>query len=404
VSVRPVRPFLAAAAAASLALPIWLGGATASGATPVAPGNLQVAAVKAGFALFWSGHGVSTFQVEQADDSAMSTNLLHYNVHNGYTQFTPFDVTKGTTYYFRVRASSGSHASAWTHVVSNAPVTALQSIRVMTYNILENSSDGHSEGGKTIASWSKRRLGAAKLIRKQAPDAVAIEEGATYVGSPAKHVRQIDSLESALGSPYRIAPTETVYPGRGWFRTGDYILYNSDTEKLGSLNGHFSIHDAKWAAYQELINRTTGAKVLFIATHLIQGEAKSLQTTRKTETKNLFNIGARVAKHYGLPVVYAGDFNSATPTDPHYTIDSTHTAALVYRYDDAFFVAASKVNGSYDSANLNHRTPPKSTDRIDRIFTQPGVGVVRAGIEANPKTGVVPSDHNPVWADLEFPY
>jgi endonuclease/exonuclease/phosphatase family metal-dependent hydrolase len=103
-------------------------------------------------------------------------------------------------------------------------------------------------------------------------------------------------------------------------------------------------------------------------------------------------------------VAYAGDFNAATPTDPHYTIDSTHIAALAYRYDDAFFVAGSKVNGSYDSANLNHHTPPKSSDRIDRIFAPAGVGVVTAGIEANARTGVVPSDHNPVWADLVFPY
>jgi endonuclease/exonuclease/phosphatase family metal-dependent hydrolase len=157
-----------------------------------------------------------------------------------------------------------------------------------------------------------------------------------------------------------------------------------------------------------LINRSTGARVLFIATHLIPGDGTALEATRQTKTTTLFTKGHNLSESFGYPVVYAGDLNAATDTDPHFTYDSTFKPATDFGNDDAFFIAQARYNASYDSANLYKHFPPRSNDRIDRIFTAPGVGVARAGITLHLTNGqiagVIPSDHNPVWADVYYPY
>jgi endonuclease/exonuclease/phosphatase family metal-dependent hydrolase len=376
-------------------------------AAPAAPTGLTIAANANGLALFWNGHRASTFTVEQATDAAMDAGVVNYTIHNGYTQFTPYQVTPGQTYYFRVRAESGSSGSAYSGVVTASPVNAMQQIRVMTYNIQETQADGTRTGsGAIVAPWLKRRPGQVTLIRKNAPDVVAVEEGASWIGPTSNRVRQVDSLERALGSPYTLAKTEPVYPARHWFRTGDYILFNSDKWFPGTRRGYFHVGYSKFGVYQMLISRSTGAHVLFVATHLSTGSTHANELDRQKETKVLFSNGARLSHLTSsrVPVFYAGDFNSATATDPNFTMDSTLAPALASGYDDAFFVAGTTINARYDSSNLDRRTPPHSADRIDRIFTAAGVASVRAGIEMNPNSGPIPSDHNPVWADLLFPY
>lgn len=404
---RVTRPLIGLSAlAAACATLVTIGPALPATAAVAAPTGFTVAATKVGLALFWRANGDKKFQIQQATDAGMTQDLVTYTTTNGYPQFSPPDLTPGTPYYFRVRGVGASAVSAYTEVAAAAPVTTMQPIKVMTYNILETTADGHHEGGGTIAPWSTRRAGVARLIKSNAPDVVAIEEGWPWIGPVSHRVRQIDSLRSALGAPWKIAATEPVYPQRHWFRTGDYILYNSANWTLGTRRGYFHIGDKKYGAYTVLKSLATGARVMFVATHLIPGNSRSLELTRQKETTALFTKGANIAKGtvQRFPVIYAGDFNQATPTDPHFTMDATHSAAVRYGNDDAFFVAPTLVNGQYDSANLYHRTPPHSADRIDRIFTGPGVATVAAGIEMNPASGAIPSDHNPVWANLEFPY
>mgnify|MGYP001606196206 CR=1 FL=1 len=76
--------------------------------------------------------------------------------------------------------------------------------------------------------------------------------------------------------------------------------------------------------------------------------------------------------------------------------------------DDAFEVAQSRTNAQYDSANNYQRTPPASGQDIDAIFAPAGVAVSSWGMEMlldnGQFSGVIPSDHNAVYADLLVPY
>ena len=74
----------------------------------------------------------------------------------------------------------------------------------------------------------------------------------------------------------------------------------------------------------------------------------------------------------------------------------------------AFNAAQSRRLPSYNSANGYDRPPPRFGDHIDYIFAPPGVAVLSwrqvMHLRHGRLVGVIPSDHNPVVATLEYPY
>lgn len=372
---------------------------------PATPTNLVAASGGRGLSLTWASSSTTGFEIEQASDPTMSQGLRTYTVHGNGHEFTPYGLTKDQTYYSQVRALNGSAHSGWSNQVTAAPSTLEQPLRVMTYNILEARRDGQHEGNRVIAPWSKRKPKAAELIKQAHPDVIAIEEASDFVGNSG-HTRQVSSLRSAVGAPYALANTEIAPPKPHYFRTGVYILYNKSTYKPVGAGGHFSIGDPNWGVYQTFRNRTSGAKFVFIATHLYIGFGQAADEKRYAETTSLIRQGRAYANKVGLPLVYAGDFNSAT--DLHFTFDAASRAMLAANMADAFLVAQSHANGDYNSANQLYRHPKKTGDRIDHIFAPPGIAVRLAGIVLHLKhghfVGTIPSDHNPMIADVLYPY
>jgi endonuclease/exonuclease/phosphatase family metal-dependent hydrolase len=357
-----------------------------------------------GTSLTWSG-GAPGYTVQQATDAAFRTGTRTYAIRGKAHQLTPYGLTRGATYWFRVRAVSGSAASAYTSSVHATAAARGQAVRVLTYNIMQLTKDGTREGGQTIAPWSQRRLGAARLVKQALPDVVAIQEGSPWVGAP-RGARQVDDLVSALGGTYALARTEVPPNQRGYFRTGRYILYRPDRYAPVGAGDHWQIGNARWAAYQVLRNRQTGATFLFVAVHLSFASGSSGDTERENETKSLLKQARAYASARHLPVVYAGDFNSHegrphTFDGPGIVMHSAHVA-------DASEVAQSFTNRKYNSANQYLRTPPAYGRYIDRVFGEPGVALTSwrsyLTLSGGRFAGVIPSDHNPVAADVVIPF
>lgn len=282
---------------------------------------------------------------------------------------------------------------------------AKQSVRVMTYNILELSADGRHEGTGTVAPWSKRKGAAARLIRRANPDVVAIQEGSDWVGRP-RGRRQVDSLRSALGGVYALSHTEVSPDKPHYFRTGCYILYKKSEYALAGHAWHWALGNQRWAAYQLLENRQTHARFLFVSTHLLVGVGAADDQKRENETKSLLKQAGRYAANHGVPVIYGGDFNS--DHNRRHAFNGPAIAMRQANVADAFNAANSRALGRYNSANDNARRPPKFGDHIDYVFASAGV-VVRSwrlvmDLSRGRLVGVIPSDHNPVVASLAYPY
>lgn len=379
------------------------------GLKPSTPTSLHVV----GRYLSWASGGATGFTIQQATNAAMTQGVVNRSIRGAAHQFTPYALRSGTTYWFRVHATTQRTASAWTPAVAMQVGTHEQSARVMTYNILITTSDGTLEDGHTISNWVPgRRDAAAALIKSVNPDVIGIQEGNNWVGPPTDHLRQVDSLNNAIdgGNTYTIAATEVLCCGPGFMRTGDYILYKPSVYTPYAPAGAFAIdsNPSRWAVYQPLENKATGARVLFVCTHLIAG-GPTADLRRQGETNELLSGVATVERSLAqpVPVVYVGDFNS-NPVVKQHPLDAPAIAMRNAHIADARDVTPSRTNERYDSENEYSRTPLAFSIFIDYVYAGPGVSVTGWGqalhLSAGKFVGTIPSDHNPVYAAIRFSY
>jgi len=373
------------------------------GLRPSTPTKVAVTSTAKGTYLTWSSGAANGFTVAQGTDAAITRGRLDYTIHGIGHQFTPPRLTKGVRYYFRVRAMNTHTPSGYAAAVRGTARSNQQSVKVMTYNILQADSDGTRAQGGIISPWAQRRIPAATLIKHAAPDVVAIEEGwpwVAQVGGP----RQVDSLVTTLqqiGATYNLAVTEIPPSQPGHHRYGNYILYKPSVYRAVGAGGILRI-GTPTAAWQELQDIATGAKFLFVATHLTEGA--SYDTRREQESQSMLAQAGAKAKSLNVPVIYAGDFNSR----PGMPLDGPGVAMRAANVIDARTVAQSRTNEKYDSLNNYMRVAQAYGLDIDYLFAPAGVSVTSWGVLLNlvhgSFVGVIPSDHNPVWAQVSYPY
>jgi endonuclease/exonuclease/phosphatase family metal-dependent hydrolase len=377
------------------------------GLRPATPTGLVAHTGSTGTYLTWNAGSVTGFVVVQSTNAAQTSGLHYYSVRNQTHQFSPYGLAKGRTYYYRVRADNNSTPSSYSAGYARVKVAhSSQSVRAMTYNVLQLTADGTREGGQTVAPWSARRTVAARLIKQNSPDVVAVQEAWPYTQA-AIGPRQIDSLVSALGSTYKLARTEIPPPQRGYFRTGDYIVYRPSVLTPVGSGGSWNLGDDHYAAYQILQYRSSGARFLFTSVHLLPtSNAAKYDTARENETKSLLRqAGAYAAAHH-VPVVYSGDFNSDTAAN--HVFDGPGITMAAARMGDARWVAQSLSNSQYDTQNQYSRKPPAFNCAIDGFYAPPGTAVYSwrevLNLSHGSFVGTMASDHNPVYVNLVIPY
>jgi endonuclease/exonuclease/phosphatase family metal-dependent hydrolase len=373
------------------------------GLRPAAPTGVAIASYSKGTYLTWSSGPATGFSIAQATDPGLTLNRRDYNIRGGLNhQFTPYGLVKGQRYYFRVRARNAATLSAYSALVSAVKATNQQRLTVMTYNVLQSISDGTVEGGQVIAPWSQRQVGVAGYIRQSAPDLVALQEAGSWTGA-VKGPRQVDTLTTALGGTYRLARTEIPPSEPGYFRTCNYILYKAATYVTVGTGWHWTMPSGHFAAYQGLQNRLTGARLVFISVHM---GVESTDAVRLTDMKWLMSTASAFAATQNATVVYAGDFNS--DVNRYHLYDGPSVAARAVHVADGLDSAQWLGNYHYNSSNGYLRRPPAFGQSIDHIYAPPGVAVVAwrllLNLSAGSFVGVMPSDHNPLVADLTIPY
>jgi endonuclease/exonuclease/phosphatase family metal-dependent hydrolase len=375
------------------------------GLRPAMPTGLAATSSAAGTYLTWRSGVATGFTVQQATDPDMTQGLRSYPIDGQETQFTPYGLVNGTTYYFRIRAINAGTPSSYTSTVQAVAMSDEQPVSVMSYNILEAGNDGRAEGGATVAPWSERGPAVAKLIDQADPDVVGIQEAASWVAA-VKGPRQIDSLTSILDGAYTLADTEIPPSQPHFVRTGVYILYKTATYQAIGSGGHWNLGDTRWAAYQILQNRATGASFLFVSAHLLDAAGVGADAQRAAETKSLLSQAGNYAASAGVPVVYVGDFNSDQCLRHSYNAPAI--AMRMAGFADAFDVAQTRTRARYNTAENYKRTPPKNGARIDYVFAAPGVAVQSWGLVMDLAhgsfVGTIPSDHNPLVSNVVIPF
>jgi endonuclease/exonuclease/phosphatase family metal-dependent hydrolase len=373
---------------------------------PPTPSLRLVSGGTRALALMWSGVSASRYVVIRAEDPSMTQGRRVIALDPRVREYTPLDLVPGQQYWFQVQAFNGPTASLPSPVTTAVQTAAGVTVRAMTYNILSTLHDGSVSSGNRIAAWSERRLGVAALIRQSDPDLIALQEASGWVKAK-RGPRQVDDLRAMLGSStYSLARTEVPPSEPNYLRTGRYLLYRSSMFRTVGEGGHWTIGAMRYAAYQVLQHRDTGATFLAVAVHLEPGRSRATDLMRQAQTRVLLAKVAAYLDGRALPVVYLGDFNSHEKS-PN-VFDGPATVLRPAHLSDSDEVAAVTVNRSLNSSNLYLRRAPRTYRQVDHIWVTPGVGVRRYEVVANLRSGLfvgtIPSDHNPVTSDLVLPY
>ena len=299
-------------------------------------------------------------------------------------------LTPGQTYCVQVRGKRGryygerSRRTCKPTILTRAVPTG-RPYRVMTYNVCATACQGRSGA----ASWSTRRSLATSLITAQAPDVLALQEHSQSASTT--------MLTQTLSADY--AATTYVSAKDLLFRRDRFTLARTGSIELS--RGRYAV----WAELNDL--RANNASAIFVSAHLTSGKSAQSDLLRQSETERLI-AAVEQENPDGVPVIYAGDFNSnkSRPLDAPAKVFKA--AGYYDSYDLASRLSRPNWNSAagFSSAPEKPRTSYKWGDHVDHVFVRPGSTYV--GTWASPAAmtssskydGPMPSDHKPVVVNI----
>ncbi len=283
-------------------------------------------------------------------------------------------------------------------------------VRVMTFNLWQ----GGESGGQPLTQ-------SARVIRSARADIVGIQEGdgerrsdGSRPGNAAEIAKQLGWHWAGQGNGRGILsrfPILEVTPERH----GAVVALPSG-RRLSVFNVH--LPHSPYQPYQLLRIPYGNAPFLESAEELVTA-AKAARG--KAVTSLLKEITPRIKN--GEAVVLTGDFNEPSHMDWTPAAVDAGIAPLAVRYPSTRRIVAAGMSDAYRAVHPNPATHPGWTwttmtsednprdrhDRIDMIFTGPGISVVSVAImgERPERADIVvrpyPSDHRAVVAELEVP-
>lgn len=252
----------------------------------------------------------------------------------------------------------------------------------MTYNIRYSTpNDGENW-------WEHRKEWVADLLRFYEPDVFGIQEGLHS---------QVSFLDSAL--------TEYRFVGVGrddGMKAGEYSALFYKPEILEVLeSGTFWLSETPdkvsvgWDASMERIStwaklkvKKTGQQYFVFNAHLDHRGPES----RLNAVKLVYEMASKRNKD-GLPLIVMGDLN-ATPDDPPIRYLSTVMSDSRMVSENPPYGPEGTFNGFDISHPLN--------DRIDHIFVNDLLNVLKYAVITDTRDQRTPSDHLPVYIEYGF--
>lgn len=270
-------------------------------------------------------------------------------------------------------------------------------LRLMSFNVrYENAGD------RDTRAWRQRVVGAVKMIRRERPDVIGIQEALhgqaadLWASLPDYEFSGVGRDDGKVAGEY-----SGIFYQRDRFESDptDFgTFWLSDTpEKAGSKSWGNEI--PRVAAWLRLIDRATGRGFYVFNTHWDHRNQASRERAALLIAKR---IDAR--KHSEEPVALIGDFNSME-NNPGLIYLSGRSGALA----GATRVWANGLVDTYQllhAAEKNRRTLHFWSGRrdglkVDHILVSRGAKIESAGIVSQDKPEV--SDHFPVTARVMFP-
>lgn len=356
------------------------------------------------------------------------------------------DLTKSTTYYAKVRvvSAAGDNLSDYSSAVQAKTLSADSiPLDVASYNVKCQSCypAKASDRGPKELPWVDRRQSVVDMIMSRKPDVVGIQEASQgWLIENGKQIdlSQFEDLRNRLkadGGTYELTnanrnncvksttPTNCVVKDQGASK-GTRILYN--TQKLtlvrqgsNGLQRAHSTGQERFVAWAVLTQKSSGQQFFFASTHLEPGS--EYYALRKTQAEQVARAidAANTGK---LPVVLVGDMNAtryATPANAPYDVyigaGLVDPLGMTYKSPKPSSKATveSRIHANYNSfngfdPNIPSYAEGENGSNLDYILTSPmQVKEWETVVNLNSSgklTGIIPSDHNMITAELVLPH
>jgi len=262
-------------------------------------------------------------------------------------------------------------------------------LRIMTFNIRYNNP------GDGFNAWPHRKELAASMIRYHDADVVGLQE-ALY--------GQLEDLKTLLpayewvgvsrddGSSDPDSPGEfaaILYRGDRLERLNGGTFWLSPTpEVVGSVGWDAALtRIATWCLFRD---KRSGRRFCHINTHFDHRGEKAREESARLILRQLAAIAGNAT-----PILLTGDFN-CVPTDAPYRV-LTGEQAL----QDALLISRQPHHGPQATWS-GFSFPGQPGRRIDYIFVNDRVEVMRHATLSESWSGRFPSDHLPVLAEIQF--
>ena len=338
--------------------------------------------------LNWSApRNAKTYEVQLSTGKSMTTGVL--KVVTSSPTYTSATLKPGMTYYFRVRALNGADKGAFTDVGALRIGTDGTVVRVVSYNLC--GQDRCLTSANKMSKWSTvRKPLAGALVRSTDADIVATQESTTR-----------DTDFGSQLPEYTLAHYKSAKSL--FYKTSKYTEVDSGSITLSSSLG-------KYAVWADLKDVTTATRFIIVDVHLESGKGKTKDDERTSETTILLDEIEKI-NPTGLPVIYAGDYNSnaSNAKQSNYPggYDAPRQVFAAAGVIDSYDVAESMINETYNSANQAINPPLRHSHHVDHIYTSDNIKTIAwyVLIRMSGSNYKVPfaTDHNAIAADLLVP-
>jgi len=269
-------------------------------------------------------------------------------------------------------------------------------VRVMSFNIrYGTANDGENH-------WKNRTEMVFDVLRNHKPDIVGLQEALGF---------QIEQIRKAVGGYGLIGVAREDGANDGEYSAILYRLDLFDVDESGTFwfsdtpevpgSSHWGNACVRICSWARFIEKKSGRAFYFFNLHLDHISQPSREKSAVLLTQRL------LGRKHPNPFIVTGDFNTGennpvilylkgkVPLRGSNGDERENPVPMV----DTFRVLHPDANevGTFNGFKGNRKG-----DKIDYIFTLPGMKVLEAKILYDNVDGRFPSDHFPVWATLRF--
>ena len=275
------------------------------------------------------------FDVTVARDKNFTKGASTVRTLGGANAFVTRGLSAATAYWIRIRPVNGDQAGQFSKPVTFRTMVRETAFKVGTWNVCSEKCSGYAGRARIGAAFFNDNKIDMFGLQEAGGQRVGRTTNAIWSGGSQKFVRANGGAEAR------------------------YIFYRPKlfTQLSGS---YFAIGDGRHTTWAKFRIKATGRVFYFVDIHLDNG--KSNDSRRAREMNVVLSRMARI-NDKGLPVIYAGDFNSGKHRNP----DSPGVKMRAAGMQDSVDLVKSPVNAQFNTSYPDGGTL-RSGAHVDHIF------------------------------------